>query len=157
MNGVPVQTPFKQRSFLVQATLSLHGKALLFVQACLLVLLQSCKTAIYHSGNICLFLKQHIILLFSLARGDFYTYPLLIHSVFACLHLTFYSGLRKVSLFLQLAPAALGITILLFSFSASCTVSAHFNGNLFVLFSINRYNALYGLAVHRIVATCNIL
>ena len=42
VNGVPEQTPFEHRSLLVQAWLSVHGKASLFVQACLLALLQSC-------------------------------------------------------------------------------------------------------------------
>lgn len=67
VNGVPEQTPFEHWSLLVQATLSSHGKALLFVQASLLALLQSCWTEIYHSGNI-RFLKL----------SQFYVYPLLL-------------------------------------------------------------------------------
>ena len=47
VNGVPEQTPFEHRSLLVQAWLSVHGKASLFVQACLLALLQSCWIVIY--------------------------------------------------------------------------------------------------------------
>ena len=136
MNGVPEQTPFEHRSLLVHAILSVHGKALLFVQACLLALLQSCWIVIYL--DVKLVFENNILNSTSVMLSSAIAFP-----PNCCL--LFSAMLRKVSLPLLAAKISRFSPLL---FTTSYTVSSYLSSSLLYSNLFRRISFHYLLSSH---------